>query len=180
MHDVHGNTATLLAINKISPQLQLLARYQHNVNELATTQTTAPREWQHWLWISFGCVIFFIPFVFVMKGRWSPRRARQDQREHNEFVAAELANVRHEMSSVGWRGRRGRPRGRRGRPRGLFGPPNVANQDEPSLVGGRLPASQPGQVLEARGILPGGRWYPWWGQANSLLCAPYLAKPVRS
>ena len=45
-------------------------------------------------------MILFIPFVFAMKGRWSPRRARQDQREHNEFVAAELANVRHEMSSV--------------------------------------------------------------------------------
>ena len=99
LHDVHGNTATLLAINKISPQLQLLARYQNNVNQLATTQTTAPREWQHWLWISFGCVLFFIPFVFVMKGRWSPRRARQDEREHNEFVAAELAKIRHEMSS---------------------------------------------------------------------------------
>jgi MFS family permease len=99
-----GNLTTLLTIQKIGPDLQLLGRYQNNVTQLATTASTAPREWEHWLWICFGCTAFFVPWVFVMKGRWSPRRARQDEREHNEFIAAELAKVRHELSSVGGAG----------------------------------------------------------------------------
>jgi hypothetical protein len=68
---------------------------------LITTETTAPREWQHWLWVCFGCTAFFIPWVFVMKGRWSPRRARRDAHEHKAFVAAELTKLRGEMAPSG-------------------------------------------------------------------------------
>jgi MFS family permease len=56
----------------------------------------SPREWRTWWWVCVGCEAFFIPFVFVMAGRWSPRRARRDEREHQEFVDRELAALRAE------------------------------------------------------------------------------------
>jgi len=34
-----------------------------------------------------------------MKGRWSPRRARQDEREHEEYVARELKRIHEGTSS---------------------------------------------------------------------------------
>jgi MFS family permease len=97
----HGSIATLQDIQKISPDLQFLSRYQVQLTALNTTHATAPREWQHWLWVCFGCTVFFIPWVFVMKGRWSPRRARRDAREHKAFVAAELAKLRGEKAPSG-------------------------------------------------------------------------------
>jgi MFS family permease len=97
----HGSIATLQDIQKISPDLQFLSRYQVQLTRLITTETTAPREWQHWLWVCFGCTAFFIPWVFVMKGRWSPRRARRDAHEHKAFVAAELTKLRGEMAPSG-------------------------------------------------------------------------------
>jgi hypothetical protein len=63
--------------------------------------TAAPRQWQHWFWVCLAGVIFFIPLVFVMKGRWSPRRARQDEREHEAFVMTELAKLRGETLPSG-------------------------------------------------------------------------------
>jgi MFS transporter, ACS family, D-galactonate transporter len=38
-----------------------------------------------------GQLLLFLPFVFVMTGRWSPRRARQDEQKHEEMVQRELA-----------------------------------------------------------------------------------------
>ena len=97
----HGSITTLQNIQKISPDLQFLSRYQVQLTALNTTHATAPREWQHWLWVCFGCTVFFIPWVFVMKGRWSPRRARRDAHEHKAFVAAELAKLRGEKAPSG-------------------------------------------------------------------------------
>ncbi|MGA2037282.1 MAG: hypothetical protein ABSH04_06840 [Acidimicrobiales bacterium] len=96
LKDVNGNTSTLLAIDAIKPQLEFLAKYQNHILQLqaATAPTAAPRQWQHWLWVCFGCTAFFIPWVFVMRGRWSPRRAREDEREHRRFVESELARMR--------------------------------------------------------------------------------------
>ena len=38
-----------------------------------------------------GGQILFLPFIFIMKGRWSPRKAKQDADEHEAKVEAELA-----------------------------------------------------------------------------------------
>ena len=101
LQDVHGNTSTLLQMNAIAPDLQFLGKYRPELTRLNTTNAIAPREWQHWLWICFGCTVFFIPFVFVMKGRWSPRGARRDERKHEAFMEEELAKIRMEVSPVG-------------------------------------------------------------------------------
>ena len=101
--DVHGNLNTLLAMNSIKPDLQFLAKYQGRIELVLANvgPTAAPRQWQHWFWVCLAGVIFFIPLVFVMKGRWSPRRARQDEREHEAFVMTELAKLRGETLPSG-------------------------------------------------------------------------------
>ncbi len=54
-------------------------------------QTDNPKQWSHWWWVCFGAQLFFLPFIFVLAGRWSPRRARQDELDHEQAVARELA-----------------------------------------------------------------------------------------
>jgi hypothetical protein len=36
-------------------------------------------------------MVLFIPFIFVMTGRWRPRKAREDAEEHERKVQEELA-----------------------------------------------------------------------------------------
>jgi hypothetical protein len=90
----HGAVATLLWIDQIKPQLQFLSKYEPQLLALQSASAAAPAQWQHWLWIAFVCVILFVPFVFLMKGRWSPMQARRDEREHEAIVARELARMR--------------------------------------------------------------------------------------
>ncbi len=84
----------LLAINKIKPELAFLQKYQPYLVALQEGANASPAEWQHWFWVSFGGIAVFIPMVLVMKGRWSPKRAREDEREHEEMVEAELERLR--------------------------------------------------------------------------------------
>jgi MFS family permease len=100
LHDVNGNAGTLLRINAIKPQLEFLQKYQGHLLALQKAAAASPAQWQHWLWVTFGCVVFFIPFVFVMKGRWSPRRAREDGRKHEEYVARELERIHEGTSTI--------------------------------------------------------------------------------
>jgi len=37
-----------------------------------------------------------VPFIFVMTGRWRPRRAAQDLAEHDRLVTRELASLQAE------------------------------------------------------------------------------------
>ena len=54
----------------------------------------SPKQWRNYFWIAVGGEIVFIPLIFLLAGAWSPRRARQIEREHEERVAAELAKLR--------------------------------------------------------------------------------------
>jgi len=65
-----------------------LAKYGTKV---ATAAADSPHEWQKWFWVCVGCEAAFIPFVFLMTGRWSPRKAREDAERHEQMVQQELA-----------------------------------------------------------------------------------------
>jgi hypothetical protein len=43
----------------------------------------------------------FIPFVFLLTGRWSPRRAREDELEHERLVEGELAQLSGQSGGTG-------------------------------------------------------------------------------
>jgi MFS family permease len=62
-------------------------------------QQDAPRQWQNWWWVCVAGQVLFLPFVFVMAGRWSPRRAREDERAHEAMVQRELAALQAARSS---------------------------------------------------------------------------------
>jgi hypothetical protein len=68
-----------------------LAYLQAHAAEVQKAQDDAPHQWQNWWWVCVAGQIVFLPFVFVMAGRWSPRRAREDEREHEAMVERELA-----------------------------------------------------------------------------------------
>jgi MFS family permease len=53
--------------------------------------TAAPGEWKNWWWVCVGGEVVFLPFILVMAGRWSPKKAREDADEHERMVAGELA-----------------------------------------------------------------------------------------
>ncbi|MDA8072839.1 MAG: MFS transporter [Actinomycetota bacterium] len=89
-----GGVKNLLEIDAIKPDLTFLQKYQGHLLALQSGAAASPAEWQHWLWVCFAGIAVFIPLVLVMKGRWSPRRARQDERAHEAFVTAELARLR--------------------------------------------------------------------------------------
>jgi MFS family permease len=68
-----------------------LAFLQKYGSKIAQAQQDNPKQWQHWWWVCFAGQVVFIPFVFVLSGRWSPRRARKDEEEHERFVESEMA-----------------------------------------------------------------------------------------
>jgi MFS family permease len=77
-----GATALTQAQNpKAVPLLNYLGAHAPKVQ---AAQKSAPHQWQHWLWISTGGQIAFIPFIFLMAGYWRPREAQEDlQRREN-------------------------------------------------------------------------------------------------
>nr|WP_246325094.1 MFS transporter [Petropleomorpha daqingensis] len=81
--------AELIAVGKVPAEdLQFLS---DNGAKVQQAQKDNPGQWQTWWWVCVAGQIVFLPFVFVMSGRWSPRKAREDEREHEEMVQRELA-----------------------------------------------------------------------------------------
>jgi MFS family permease len=58
---------------------------------VTTAAAAAPGQWRNWWWVCVGGEVLFLPFILLMVGRWSPRRARQDAEEHERKVQEELA-----------------------------------------------------------------------------------------
>ncbi len=82
-------TTQLLGLKTLPPSD--LAFLQTHGTQVQNALNAAPREWRTWWWVCVGAEAAFIPFIFVMTGRWSPRRARRDEDEHQALVERELA-----------------------------------------------------------------------------------------
>jgi integral membrane sensor domain MASE1 len=63
---------------------------------VAKAQKDNPGQWQTWWWICFIGQLVFIPFVFLMTGHWSPRKAREEETAHEQMVERELAKLHAE------------------------------------------------------------------------------------
>jgi MFS family permease len=100
----------LQTIAPYSKELTAMAPYGTQLKSLADPQTqaaltflqqhgaqvqdglkAAPGQWKIWWWVCVGGEILFLPFIFIMTGRWSPKKAKQDADEHEAKVQAELA-----------------------------------------------------------------------------------------
>lgn len=63
-------------------------------------QAVAPGEWRRWWWVGLGCQGAFLPFIFLLRGRWRPSRARRDEEEHERRVAEELRMLGQPLRSA--------------------------------------------------------------------------------
>lgn len=61
--------------------------------DIKQAQQDAPREWQRWWWIAFAGQVAFLPFIGLLTGRWSPRKAREDSEAHEAMIERELARL---------------------------------------------------------------------------------------
>ncbi len=77
---------------KVSKQPAFEYLQAHGPSVLAASKTS-PGQWREWWWVCVGGEALFIPLVFLMTGRWRPKSARSDAREHDERVQAELARL---------------------------------------------------------------------------------------
>ncbi|MCP2293334.1 hypothetical protein ACFYT3_03510 [Nocardia amikacinitolerans] len=50
-------------------------------------------QWQRWWFVCLIGQLAFIPMVFVMAGRWSPKRAREDEARHQVYIEQEMAKL---------------------------------------------------------------------------------------
>ncbi len=80
----------LRTVRKAAPQLKILR--EHGA-EVARASEETPGQWQTWWWVCLAGQVAFLPFVFVMTGRWRPRDARRDLEEHEEAVARQVSGI---------------------------------------------------------------------------------------
>jgi hypothetical protein len=81
------------------PKADLAYLNAHGAAVQAAAKST-PHQWQHWWWVCIGGEVVFIPFIFVMAGRWRPRNAKRDIEEHERSLAAELARLQADMPAA--------------------------------------------------------------------------------
>src|SRR6201996_3670914 len=64
--------------------------------QVENASKAAAGQWKNWWWVAVGGEVVFIPLIFLMTGRWDPRKARQDAARHEEQVQQELAALKSE------------------------------------------------------------------------------------
>ena len=85
-------TARLVALTKV-PKADLAYLTAHGT-AVENAAAAAPSQWKHWWWVCVGGEAVFIPFVWLMAGRWRPRKAREDAAEHEARLQAELEGLK--------------------------------------------------------------------------------------
>jgi MFS family permease len=74
-------------------KLQYLTRHFTQFVKLTQSVKKSPEQWQHWFWVDIVGMVVFIPTIWLTRGRWSPKRAKQDEDEHDRMVTEELARM---------------------------------------------------------------------------------------
>jgi MFS family permease len=89
--------ADLTFLDKYGPGLQdkkvldQLAYLQVHAPIVQQALKDSPIEWQRWWRICLAGAVVFIPFIWVLTGRWSPGKAHEDARAHEKAVNCELS-----------------------------------------------------------------------------------------
>jgi hypothetical protein len=85
---VKANAAELTALGKVPSSVT-----SYISKNVPNAEKESPGQWKTWYWVCFGGIIFFLLSVPLLRGRWSPRAAKQDEDEHEAMVQAELAKL---------------------------------------------------------------------------------------
>ncbi|HET6873494.1 MAG TPA: MFS transporter [Acidimicrobiales bacterium] len=84
----------LLALRNLTPADKAILSHAPAVVAAAKN---GPTQWQRWWWVCLGGQVVFLVVIFTaIRGRWSPRRARQDIEEYE-------AKLRQEEEAVALR-----------------------------------------------------------------------------
>jgi MFS family permease len=83
----------LATVQKAQPQLKVLKEHGADVQKAAKD---GPGQWRTWWFVCLGGQIVFLPFIFIMTGRWSPKRAREDAEAHQRAIEKEMAALAKE------------------------------------------------------------------------------------
>jgi MFS family permease len=86
----YASQLSALAAAAKDPSFQVLEKHGAQV---AAAAKANPGKWKDWYWVCFGCMIFFLLTVPLMRGRWSPKKARQDEEAHEAMIQAEMAKL---------------------------------------------------------------------------------------
>jgi hypothetical protein len=82
-------TAALQSVAKVPKEdIAFLAA---NAADVQKAQADNPGQWQTWWWICFAGQVCLLPAALLLTGRWSPRKAREDEAAHEAAVQRELA-----------------------------------------------------------------------------------------
>ena len=65
--------------------------------QVVSASAAAPGQWKDWWWVCVAGEILFLPFILLMAGRWSPRKAREDAEEHDRKIQRELAALEQQV-----------------------------------------------------------------------------------
>jgi sugar phosphate permease len=89
-----ANAATLKKlVVPYEAQLGYLSAHQNQLTSLLGGVAKSPKQWQDWFWVCLVGMIAFIPTIWLNRGRWSPKRAREDEAKHEADVEAELKTL---------------------------------------------------------------------------------------
>jgi MFS family permease len=74
-------------------QLAFLSTHQSQLTALQNAVAKSAKQWKNWFWVCVAGMVLFIPTIFLNRGRWSPKKAREDEKEHEDDVARELKEL---------------------------------------------------------------------------------------
>jgi len=92
-----GVGAELAALTKVPASVD--AYMKAHASDVVSAAGKSPGQWRTWYWVCFGGIILFLLSIPLLRGRWSPRKAKQDEDEHEAMVAAELAKLQGATSA---------------------------------------------------------------------------------
>jgi len=87
---LQANAAQLNQLKAVAPALTFL---QEHATAVVNAAKNGPSQWKTWYWICVAAFIFFMLSVPLMKGRWSPAKAKKDEEEHENMVQEELKQL---------------------------------------------------------------------------------------
>lgn len=99
--ELAGATAVGPKLNRARAQLETVgtipaadqAYLAAHGKEVQQAKADSPQQWARWWWICLLAQVAFLPFVFLMAGHWSPKRAAAAAAEHDRVVQRELAEL---------------------------------------------------------------------------------------
>ncbi len=87
---LQADAPQLASLQKVAPELAFL---QAHAGAVIQASKESPSQWQTWYWICVGACLLFILSVPMMRGRWSPSKAKSDELAHEAMVQEEMKKL---------------------------------------------------------------------------------------